>query len=118
MLMTASSAMGSVHQEVSADAHEEKENERHVAEYVGPVLEEEKRCRRREEDDEGDRDPSAVARGTRSGGRFHSSAFFRNCALMATITVLADMNTAPSAGVSRMPHDARTPAARGMAKML
>jgi hypothetical protein len=39
-------------------------------------------------------------------------------ALMATITVLADMRTAPRAGVRRMPQAARTPAARGIAKML
>src|SRR5690606_13584923 len=102
VLMTPFPAMGSVHQEVSADAHEEKENERRVAEYVGPVLEEEERGRRREEDNEGGtgrgRDPSAVAGGRGSRRRIHSSAFFRNCALMATITVLPDMNTAPSAG--------------------
>lgn len=39
-------------------------------------------------------------------------------ALTATITVLSDMNSAPSAGESRIPHGARTPAARGSATML
>jgi hypothetical protein len=51
-------------------------------------------------------------------GHTHSSALLRTWALMATITVLADMSTAPRAGVRRTPHSARTPAARGMATML
>ncbi len=38
-----------------------------------------------------------------------------SCALSATMTVLADMSTAPSAGPSSTPHEARTPAARGIA---
>ena len=50
--------------------------------------------------------------------RAHSLTRFSNCALIATTTVLADMSTAPMAGVSRMPHVASTPAARGIAKML
>ena len=41
-----------------------------------------------------------------------------NCALSATTTVLADIKTAPSAGVRRMSHRASTPAASGMATML
>ena len=41
-----------------------------------------------------------------------------SCALIATITVLSDISTAPTAGESRMPARANTPAARGMAMML
>lgn len=50
--------------------------------------------------------------------RIHSLTRFKSCALIATTTVLADMSTAPTAGVSRMPHGASTPAASGIAKML
>jgi hypothetical protein len=39
-------------------------------------------------------------------------------ALIATITVLADMSTAPTAGVSNTPHDTATPAASGIATAL
>ena len=39
-------------------------------------------------------------------------------ALMATITVLADMSTAPIAAGNTIPHGASTPAASGMATML
>lgn len=39
-------------------------------------------------------------------------------ALMATITVLADISTAPSAGDSTTPREAKTPAASGIATML
>jgi hypothetical protein len=48
----------------------------------------------------------------------HNSARLSSCALMATITVLADMKTAPRAGVRRTPHAASTPAANGIATML
>lgn len=48
----------------------------------------------------------------------YSFVRFSNCAFTATITVLADISTAPRAGVSKMPHAAITPAASGMAKML
>jgi hypothetical protein len=41
-----------------------------------------------------------------------------SCAFSATITVLADMKMAATAGASRMPQVARTPAASGMATML
>lgn len=39
-------------------------------------------------------------------------------ALMATTTVEKLIRTAPTAGLSTMPHGARTPAARGIAMML
>ena len=42
----------------------------------------------------------------------------RSWALMAQITVLADMNTAPSAGVRITPQGKNTPAAAGMANVL
>ena len=42
----------------------------------------------------------------------------RSCALIAQITVLADMNTAPSAGVRITPQGKNTPAAAGMANVL
>jgi len=48
----------------------------------------------------------------------HSFARFNSCALIATTTVLADISIAPTAGVSKIPHGASTPAASGMAKML
>ena len=41
-----------------------------------------------------------------------------NRALMATITVLADINTAPKAGVSKTPQAYNAPAASGMATTL
>ena len=41
-----------------------------------------------------------------------------NCAFTATMTVLSDMSTAPTAGESTIPHGARTPAASGMATLL
>jgi len=47
-----------------------------------------------------------------------SGARRSSCALMATITVLADMRIAAIAGESTMPRDASTPAASGMATML
>ena len=48
----------------------------------------------------------------------HSCTRLRSWALIATTTVLADIRTAPTAGVRRTPHAASTPAARGMATML
>src|SRR5690606_10370531 len=42
---------------------------------------------------------------------------FRRTALTATITVLADIRMAANAGWRSIPHEARTPAARGRAKM-
>ena len=42
----------------------------------------------------------------------------RSCALTATMTVLADINTAATAGGKRMPCVARTPAANGIATRL
>lgn len=47
-----------------------------------------------------------------------SCARLSSCALIATTTVLADMKTAPSAGVSSMSQRASTPAASGIATML
>ncbi len=41
-----------------------------------------------------------------------------NCAFNATIIVLADISTAPTAGVNTTPHGASTPAASGIATML
>ena len=41
-----------------------------------------------------------------------------NCALMATITVLSDIRMAPTAGESKMPTGASTPAASGSATTL
>jgi hypothetical protein len=41
-----------------------------------------------------------------------------SCALIATITVLNDMRTAPAAGLNTMPWPRSTPAASGMATML
>jgi len=38
--------------------------------------------------------------------------------LMATMTVLIDMRTAPNAGGSTIPHGASTPAASGIATLL
>src|SRR3954463_4259705 len=52
----------------------------------------------------------ASAPATGSGRR---SRRRRSCALRATTTVDADINTAPRAGESVMPAKARTPAARG-----
>ncbi len=46
------------------------------------------------------------------------SARLRNWALIATMTVLADINTAPTAGESKIPIGARTPAASGSANTL
>ena len=48
----------------------------------------------------------------------HSSTRFRSWALIATTTVLADIRTAPTAGVRRMFHAESAPAARGIATML
>ncbi len=48
----------------------------------------------------------------------HSCTRLRSWALIATTTVLADISTAPTAGVRKTPHAASTPAARGMATML
>src|SRR5690606_7175875 len=45
----------------------------------------------------------------------HSRTRRSNCAFTATITVLADMRIAPTAGCSRMPWLASTPAASGIA---
>ncbi len=42
----------------------------------------------------------------------------RNWALMATITVLAVMKSAPTAGTRKIPRGASTPAARGIATTL
>ena len=42
----------------------------------------------------------------------------RSWALIAQMTVLADMNTAPSAGVRITPHGKNKPAAAGMANVL
>ena len=48
----------------------------------------------------------------------YSTARRSSCALMATITVLSDMSTAPRAGVKRIPQPWSTPAASGMATIL
>jgi hypothetical protein len=45
-----------------------------------------------------------------------SSRFLNNWAFMATITVLNDINKAPTAGESTKPRGYKTPAARGRAK--
>ena len=42
----------------------------------------------------------------------------KSCALIATMTVLADIRIAPTAGESTMPRLASNPAASGMATML
>jgi len=42
----------------------------------------------------------------------------RSWAFSATITVEADIRSAPTAGESRIPHGARMPAASGIAKTL
>ena len=48
----------------------------------------------------------------------YSSARRSSCALIATMTVLADIRTAANAGGRRIPCAARTPAASGIATML
>jgi hypothetical protein len=53
-----------------------------------------------------------------AGGCHQSRVRFSSWALSATTTVLADIRTAPMAGVRRMPQAASTPATRGIAKML
>ena len=53
-----------------------------------------------------------------SDGSDQSFARRSSCALAATMIVLADMRTAPTAGDRRMPHGASTPAASGIATML
>jgi hypothetical protein len=50
--------------------------------------------------------------------QLHSRARRRSWALIATITVLSDISTAPIAGDNKIPWDASTPAASGMATML
>lgn len=60
-----------------------------------------------------DWDEDAAGRGARS-----PHLFLRVIALTATMTVDRLMRTAPTAGLSRMPTGARTPAASGMATML
>ncbi len=47
-----------------------------------------------------------------------SLARLRSCALIDTITVLADISTAPTAGASKIPNPARRPAASGIATTL
>ncbi len=51
-------------------------------------------------------------------GPSYSLARRSSCALIATMTVLADIRTAAKAGGRRMPCGARTPAASGIATML
>jgi hypothetical protein len=50
--------------------------------------------------------------------RSQSSVRRSSCALMATMIVLSDISTAPTAGVRTRPHGASTPAASGIATML
>jgi hypothetical protein len=50
--------------------------------------------------------------------RFYNRTRHGSCALRATITVLRDINTAPTAAGNTMPHDASTLAASGIATML
>src|SRR5207249_9392295 len=57
-------------------------------------------------------------RGKSHKGSHHIRARRRSCALIATMTVLSDMSTAPIAAGSTMPHGANTPAASGIAKTL
>lgn len=71
------------------------------------------------------RDPErdAAAPGVEVGGlgidRSGQSRTLRSsCAFSATMTVLADMRTAPTAGCRTMPHRESTPAASGIATML
>ena len=54
----------------------------------------------------------------RSSSRRYKRTRRSSCAFSATMIVLRDMNTAPTAGVSTMPHGASTPAASGIATML
>jgi hypothetical protein len=51
-------------------------------------------------------------------GPVYSLARRNSWALIATMTVLADIKTAANAGGSRIPRDTRTPAASGIATML
>ena len=53
-----------------------------------------------------------------SGQSCYSRARRNSWALSATMTVLADMSTAPIAGDKTIPRDASTPAASGIATML
>jgi hypothetical protein len=46
---------------------------------------------------------------------YSSPARRKSCALIATLTVLADMSTAPTAGERTNPHGARSRAASGIA---
>ena len=48
----------------------------------------------------------------------HNRARRRSCALIATMIVLSDMSTAPTAGDNTIPHGASTPAASGIATTL
>ena len=65
------------------------------------------------------RSPKLHASSLRRDSAVHYSFARRSsCALIATMTVLADMRTAANAGGSRMPCLARTPAANGIATML
>ena len=59
---------------------------------------------------------ASSARGDSAAG--YTLARRSSCALMATMTVLADIRTAANAGGSRIPCDASTPAASGIATML
>ena len=59
---------------------------------------------------------SGDARAVRGGA--YSRTRRSSCALIATMIVLSDMSTAPTAGERTIPHGARTPAASGMATML
>lgn len=58
------------------------------------------------------------SRARNSTVRPHSRTRRRSCAFTATMTVLSDISTAPTAGWSTMPYGASTPAASGMATML
>jgi len=59
-----------------------------------------------------------VALRSHHGSVDQSSALRSSCALMATMTVLADISTAPTAGDSTNPQRASSPAASGMAMTL
>ena len=59
-----------------------------------------------------------VDRAKANTGRVYNRTWRRSWALIATMIVLSDISTAPTAGERTTPHGASTPAARGMAMML
>src|SRR6266545_309622 len=63
----------------------------------------------------------ALLRGSQASKTYQPARFGSrrsSCAFRATTTVLADIRSAPTAGASRMPSEARAPAASGIATTL